>query len=349
MRKWGTWYHGTGEVPMVHSEAYLTDEEDRKWSPKYNADGFADAWVQKRRRLGHINTDTDKQIMATFWEDLRKITRIKQGEEWYKYYDEMQYVHWWPEFKYHQLRKLCHIPGHNIVLFPPNTCNEDWMQDLIYNVPMETLKTGVDVLTAMAFLKDLFDADPPTRDTSTGQVYLAMLEVGRRYKVLMDRMKATETTLEDELKNMDQPIGRMIFPVLMYSTFSSYSDRKSFQRYLLHICDVNTNYFARKIGPNRFSESALKWRINLANMALILATGLQSPSQRCAAWRMPNPDHSNRIGKCTPSRRSCTPTSACRYRNRHWSTNPSDTNKPTHATMWITPHSRIELFFFMTT
>ena len=178
-----------------------------------------------------------------------------------------------------------------------------------------------------------------------------MLEVGRRYKVLMDLVKAPKTSLEDKMKGMDPPIGRMIFPVLMYGVdqMPSFSEKKNFERYIFRVCYLVTNRVHRSNGPHRFSETALKWRIKLANLALILVTGLQSPSQRCAAWRMPNPDHSNRIGKCTPSRRSCTPTSACRYRNRYWSTNPSDTNKPTHATMWITPHSRIELFFFMTT
>jgi hypothetical protein len=158
---------------MVYSESYLADKEEEAWSPSYGTYGD-ETWVLLRRKLGHMNTKRDKQIMAKFWEEVRKITRIEEGEEWFKYYDEMEHVHWWPQFKRQQLEKLCLVPGHNIVLFtPPKHLSDknqrDWIQDLIYNLPMDTLNTEVDTLTAMVFLKDLFDADPLIRVVCKGK------------------------------------------------------------------------------------------------------------------------------------------------------------------------------------
>jgi hypothetical protein len=197
----------------------------------------------------------------------------------------------WPDFKQQQLRDIMSIPGQSLIIEPPiqftNKNIVHWTNELIYNIPVHILHNqGLNVLLGMEALQDLFAAGPGTQETPSGKVYQVMVEVGRRYHILHNHLeqiarreisiKEGDVRLYSDIKPKDHHIWHRVYPMPMYFHHPVlFYNFEEFERYVHAFCLTITNGTFKKGGAARFSEDALRERIDLANLMLILSMGLR--------------------------------------------------------------------------
>jgi hypothetical protein len=275
------------EITMIYMPSYFADKSERKWTPA--SYGLVN-WVMHRK---DFSQQMNRDIMHNFWSDMLRITRLNPTDEWYKFYDEIERESQWPHFKKMQFRNITEVTGHRIVIVRPPFKNKhmpDWVEQLIYNVSVQTLNiSGLHILTSIEALQELFAAAPGIQDTPSGKVYQAMVEVGRRYHILNHHLKGiadrqnlanqpdiTDVKLDGGLRPTDQHILHFAYPMPTYYShpvlFYRYQD---FIQYVFDFAILITEDTFSKGGAAHFTEKALQQRIDLANIMLIMHMDLR--------------------------------------------------------------------------
>jgi hypothetical protein len=216
------------EIPMIYTPSYFADESEMNWTPASHRNSRP-PWVSEHKKL---NKDRDKDIMQSFWSDMQIITKLNGTDEWYMFYDEIEKKYRWPDFKQQQLWDIMGIPGQPIIIEHPSPEFTDksmphWIKQLIYNIPVHVLHNkNLHTLTSMEALQDLFSAAPGIQKTPSGKVYLAMVEVGRRYHILdyfLERIahlenlpNGVDVEVDYGIRATDQHIWHRVYPMPMY-------------------------------------------------------------------------------------------------------------------------------------